>query len=322
MYHRVASLDADPWRLCVAPARFAEHLDVIRRSFEPTSLRRLASALARGRVPDRAVVVTFDDGYADLVEHARPLLERFDVPATAFLVSGAVGSGREYWWDELEGLLLRPGALPESLALELDGVSYGWDLGASARYVDADFQANRGWCAWGEPDPSPRHAAYRSVWELLQPLPHATRREALDLLRGLAGTPADARRTHRTLAPGEVADLARGGLVEIGAHTVTHSALAHLPADAQRREIAESRRELEEIAGRPVTSFAYPYGRRCDYTDETAALVRAEGFACACSNFDGIIRAYDDRYQLPRIHAHDWNGDELEQHLSYAFRDR
>lgn len=62
---------------------------------------------------------------------------------------------------------------------------------------------------------------------------------------------------------------ARRELIELGAHTVTHTALPALPEASQREEIRQCKPELEQLLGRPVTSFAYPYGQ---YAAETAAL--------------------------------------------------
>ena len=65
-------------------------------------------------------MITFDDGYADVLHHAKPLLERHSVPATVFVATGAIGQRREFWWDELGGLFLQPGTLPEELELTVD----------------------------------------------------------------------------------------------------------------------------------------------------------------------------------------------------------
>ena len=48
--------------------------------------------------------MTFDDGYRDNVHVAKPLLERFEIPATVFVVSAYVDSDRDFWWDELAEL--------------------------------------------------------------------------------------------------------------------------------------------------------------------------------------------------------------------------
>ena len=101
MYHRVDVADADPWRLAVRPKHFAEHLDVIRGSFEPIALTRLRARLRTGDIPRRSVAVTFDDGYRDNLVNAEPLLQRNDVPATLFVTSGYLDSQRDFWWEEL-----------------------------------------------------------------------------------------------------------------------------------------------------------------------------------------------------------------------------
>ena len=117
----------------------------------------------------------------------------------------------------------------------------------------------------------------------------------------------------------ELVRLADGGLVEIGAHTVTHPVLSALPATAQLSEIQESKDLLEEILDRRVTSFAYPYGARSDYTDETVAAIRQVGFAHACSNFPGLVRKGIDRYQLPRFMVLDWDGEALARQVDHWF---
>jgi len=114
--------------------------------------------------------------------------------------------------------------------------------------------------------------------------------------------------THRALSPGEVIELAAGGLVEIGAHTVTHPALAELPAAAQRSEIEGSKTSLEEILGHTVTSFAYPYGSPGHYTAETTAIVKEAGFGSACSGPAGLVWRGADPFQLPRFSMRDWDG--------------
>jgi peptidoglycan/xylan/chitin deacetylase (PgdA/CDA1 family) len=106
MYHRIAEPepDMDPFRLTVSAAHFGQHLALLRERFRATSLAELVNGLERGSVPRRSVVVTFDDGYRDTVHVARPLLERYEVPATVFVVSAYVDSPRDFWWDELAQL--------------------------------------------------------------------------------------------------------------------------------------------------------------------------------------------------------------------------
>ena len=61
LYHRVAEPPTDPFGIAVTPQHFAEHLEVIRREAQAVPLRRLIEGLRRGRVPRRAIAVSFDD---------------------------------------------------------------------------------------------------------------------------------------------------------------------------------------------------------------------------------------------------------------------
>ena len=72
MYHRIAEALIDPWDLAVSPDRFAEQLDCLRRSRHPLRLSEFIARLRDGTLPDDAVAVTFDDGYADNFLAAKP----------------------------------------------------------------------------------------------------------------------------------------------------------------------------------------------------------------------------------------------------------
>jgi len=318
LYHRIAETASDPWSLCVTPRHFAEHLEVLAKQGYRMRLERLARVLDGGGLPHRSAVITFDDGYVDNLWNARPLLERFDLPATVFVATANINQDREFWWDELERLILQPGMLPETLRLSINVNSHDWRLGDTATYSPSDYALHSGWKN-RHTDPSPRQHLYRSVYQLLHPLTEDERQNALDQLRAYAGAGPEGRPANRALTSDEVNRLSQGGLIEIGAHTVTHSQLSQLPLDQQKAEIKVSKDCLEEILGRPVVSFAYPYGKRSDYTRQTIALVKESGFTCACSNFPGTVRRGTDAYQLPRFCVMDWDGEEFSRRLSSWF---
>src|SRR5947209_14606396 len=138
LYHRVAELPQDPQLLCVSPSHFIEHLQVIRRWGRTIQLGKLDQALQGVDRRRHMIIVTFDDGYADNLYNAKPLLERYDVPATTLIATGYMGCDREFWWDELERLFLQLGKLSETLCLNVNGSSYQWELGEVAHYTDGD----------------------------------------------------------------------------------------------------------------------------------------------------------------------------------------
>lgn len=104
LYHRVGSIAPDPWSLCVTPEHFEEHLQVLQR-YRRVRLDQIVPGERSWSGP--RVAVTFDDGYADNFEIARPLLERFETPATFFITTGGIDSHLEFWWDELERIVFR-----------------------------------------------------------------------------------------------------------------------------------------------------------------------------------------------------------------------
>lgn len=315
LYHRVASLRSDPWSLAVTPAHFGEHVEILRRYARPARLQQLTRALAEGKTLHRSVVVTFDDGYADNLVSAKPLLERHDVPATVFVATGAIGGGREFWWDELGRVLLEPGTLPAELDVRVDETRFTWTLGEAAHYDQEAALRDRHWRA-GEEAPSARHALYRALWERLRCSPAGARERTMNELLEWSGVGVAVRPSHRTLSSDDVAALANGGLVDVGAHTVTHPMLSALSAAAQRDEIERSKTRLDEILDRPVTSFSYPYGGRADFSRETVDAVRHARFHCACSTHADTVARQSDPYQLPRVYVGDWDGDRFAECLS------
>jgi peptidoglycan/xylan/chitin deacetylase (PgdA/CDA1 family) len=99
LYHRVADLRADPHLLGISQKHFHDHLEVIRSDAKPRSLIEVVDALNRGCDVDPAtVVLTFDDGYADNLYNAKAGLEQHAIPATFFVTTAYVGSGREFRW--------------------------------------------------------------------------------------------------------------------------------------------------------------------------------------------------------------------------------
>jgi peptidoglycan/xylan/chitin deacetylase (PgdA/CDA1 family) len=320
LYHRIIELPQDPQLLCVTPEHFTEHLEMVRRYGRAMSLLEFSRRLVEGRPPARAVVVTFDDGYADNLHNAGPLLERFDVPATVFVATGYCDNGREFWWDELESLLLQPGRLPQALDVSISGRSYRWELGRDAYCSEDVWQEHRRWSVVEQRDPTARHRIYRALSELLRPLTDGQRRQALDGLWQQAGASPTVRRTHCTLSPAELRGLAAGRLVELGAHTVAHPVLSAMPAEDQEAEICGSKAYLEDLLGCQVKSFSYPFGRRCDYSPMTVSLVRDAGFTAACSNFTAPIGPEVDAFQLPRVIIRDSDGRSFGRWLDASLR--
>jgi Predicted xylanase/chitin deacetylase len=321
LYHRVGDVHPDPHSLMVSARHFQEQLDVLCAQARPMHLTELVQRMAEGTLPDRSVAVTFDDGYADNLTLARPLLQRYSVPASVFVATGTLTGQREFWWDELAQMLLSPGTLPSRLVFHIRRQMSEWAVGASEYSVEA-FNRHRSWKVSDEWTPSRRHDLYRSLCVQLRPLPDQEREAVLREIRMQTGTPAAVRPSHRTLRPEELIELTDGGLVDVGAHSVTHPVLGGLPQSAQEHEIRHSKQRLEEILGRQVKSFTYPHGGLFDFSSTTVAAVRDAGFAYACSASAGLVFRDVSLHLLPRMFVRNWDGEEFAERLESWFDER
>ena len=315
LYHRVNEKGSDPWDLVVSPRHFREHLDVVWRLGRPMRLTEMVRSLRAGEEPRNGIALTFDDGYADVVENAIAPLEACDVPATFFLTTGAIGSRHEFWWDELERLVLQPTSVPERLTLDVDGTVQHWSLQSDQSRPAAESQRDREWRAWLPAPPTRRHAVFQDLWECCHRLPTQKRAWIIDQLRKVMSHDTGARASHRLMTADEARRIAQGDLFEIGAHSVTHAALAFTSREEQAREIHESKRWLEECLAQAVTMFAYPYGQARHYDADTVRIVQQAGFEGACVNVAGTVGRGTGLYELPRLFVQDWDGDEFARQL-------
>jgi peptidoglycan/xylan/chitin deacetylase (PgdA/CDA1 family) len=314
-YHRIVEVDADPWKSCVSPGHFAEQLEILRDWGTILELGSLVAGLETGDLPRRAVALTFDDGYADNLHVAKPILARYDAPALVFLATGYLDRHDGFWWDRLEQLILRPGRLPDVLKIEIGGRTWQRQLGTASRLDQATWHRHRSWKAWQRP-PTGRHRLFVELWTRLRPLADPERRAALETLAFWAGQPSQNDAAPRPLARAEVRTLIEDKLMQIGAHTVTHPLLPALSEAEQQAELEGSRRDCAALVGQPPAALAYPHGK-C--TRALASLARKVGFTIACSSAGTPIRAGSDRLRLPRIAIADWDGPTFAQKLEEHF---
>jgi peptidoglycan/xylan/chitin deacetylase (PgdA/CDA1 family) len=316
LYHRVAELQTDPQLLAVTPKRFAEHLDVLRRRLRPISLADAARSIEARTIPRDAVVVTFDDGYADNLMEASPRLEAKEIAATFFVTSGQIGRVDEFWWDELERLILMTESLPSRLELAVDDLAVSFAFQTGCEFPKAHQLLLADWNVLQPNDPTERHALYRRMHNVMKGLSPAIRDRVLAHLRDWARDSGSGRPSHRALTQTQLKTLGSVKLAEVGAHTVHHPALSALAPGDQAFEIEQSKAGIEEMTGRPVASFSYPFGGRQDYTMATVSMVKAAGFQSACSNFPGWVGRNSDPFQLPRFLVRNWTGEEFARRLT------
>jgi peptidoglycan/xylan/chitin deacetylase (PgdA/CDA1 family) len=149
---------------------------------------------------------------------------------------------------------------------------------------------------------------------LLLPLPAELREQAMSQLRSQIGVGREAIPSSRIMTGPELNLLAEGGLVEIGAHSVTHPVLTALSPPEQEAEIRQGKWDLEELLRRPVNSFSYPNGA---FSAHTRTLVGDAGYSYACASFNNVVSPGSDRFALPRFWIPDWNGEKFARWLRF-----
>ena len=271
---------------------FAGQMDFIRQNFNVLPLREALDRLSRRALPARSVCVTFDDGYANNLEVALPILLERGIPATVFVAPGFLSGGRMFNDTVIEAIRRAP---PE-IDLTREGFGHYLLPDAAARVRTINLLL-----------PSLKHLP---PGERLARADSIAERVGVELPRALMMTEEQVRQLHRCG-------------IEIGAHTMSHPILARIDEDSARQEIRASKDVLEQITGRPVTSFAYPNGRPInDYTARDVLLAREAGFDLALSTAWGAATIDRDRFQLPRIAPWDRTAVRFGLRMARAYRQR
>ena len=240
--------------------------------FNVLPLTQAISRLHDGTLPARAAAITFDDGYADNCTLALPILRKLGLNATFFIATGFLDGGR--MWNDTVIESVR-GAIKD----DLDATS----LGLGRMKVDTP------------------EAKRQTIHALLPRLKYLEPREREARSLALAAQSGATLPTDLMLTSEMLRELTAAGMT-IGAHTVTHPILATLDEETARKEIGESREQLESITKTRILLFAYPNGKPGrDYGAQHVALVRQAGFLAAVSTGAGAASVRSDLFQLPRF---------------------
>jgi len=240
--------------------------------FNVLPLGEAVQRLRDGRLPERPLAITFDDGYADNARIATPILRRLGLPATFFIATGFLDGGCMWNDTVIEAVRAAKGPV-------LDLAS----LGLGAHRVD---------------DARNRRAAIDRLIAALKHLPPGDRADKAARIAEIAGAGAP---SDLMMSAGDVRRLHLDGMT-IGAHTVNHPILTRIADGEARAEIELSRRRLEDITGAPVRLFAYPNGKRAeDFGLRHVEMVRTLGFDGAVTTAWGAARHGADPLQLPRF---------------------
>ena len=279
-YHGVSLQDEHVWdpELFVTPAFLARRLQLLAEA--RCNVLPLGSAvrlLSDGRLPPRSVVMTFDDGFYNMVPAAAPLLRKFGVPATVYVSTYHSLHQRPLLRLSIRFLLWRARHLTISAE----------EFGLSQNLVVLSNTAEREKLAAALYDGSKRHCA--NTGEQMQWLGQLAERLGIDWNAFLAS------RLFHLMTPDEISDLAADG-VDIQLHTHRH----RTPRDRTSfcEEIAANRRYLTDATGVVPNHLCYPSG---DYDQAFVPWLTDMGVLSATTCEAGLAVASDNPLLLPRF---------------------
>ncbi|MDY6987496.1 MAG: polysaccharide deacetylase family protein [Thermodesulfobacteriota bacterium] len=266
----------------ISSRSFREQIAYIQSHYNVLSPGAFLDWLNNKRVVDvPAVVITFDDGYLSFYEEVYPVLKEKELSVFLFVPTGLVGTDRYFWEDKLQ-------------------VAFGKTSKAAVTIHEKKFRLYSRLY---------RRDFYEKILRYLRRLPEETRDVTVkDLAAQLEVeiTESDMKQ-YQFLDWPRILEMDRSGLVVLGAHTVNHPNLKVLTEDAARYEVHESKRKLEEMTGKPVYAFAYPYGDRLSFDGKVVEIVRQNGSLCAFTTILGDIpNRIEDRFTLPRVMLFDY----------------
>lgn len=241
---------------------FRKSAAVFARHYHVMPLGDLADCIAAGEdIPDNAVVLTFDDGYASNYHLGLPVLEQFNLHATVFVSTAFIEGEIFQWPDRIEYALDH--TREKALRLDFPGLPGELDVGSDAAKSRALLQLD----AMLKQVPQERH---------LESIAHIEERAGASLLD--EPDPAD---IYRPLSWEQVGKMHASHHASIGAHTHTHPILGRCTPEFARRDMERCLELLKAKAGIENPAFAYPNGKAGDYSARTESMLRELGISAA-----------------------------------------
>jgi peptidoglycan/xylan/chitin deacetylase (PgdA/CDA1 family) len=261
-----------------ARASFEEHVKVLAQKFSPVTIEDVAQFAKSGRkLPPRAVAVTFDDGFADNYEVALPILNRYSVPATFYIMVDAVQNGTLPWYCRLR---------------------YAFNTTRKPEWNDPETSR-----AHALVSPEQRKAAMVAAWEVGARLTGDVQQRFIGGVEQVLEIEPVKAEHGFMLNWDQVRSLKKAGHT-IGAHTLSHPNVAQVSESEARSEIAGSKKRLEEEIEAPVDHFSYPHpALNPQWSQQTLNITREAGFKSAALTTCGPVHAGDEALALKRIYC-------------------
>jgi len=269
VYHRVAELPQDTFSLAITRELFEKQIEYIKCNYQVLRSTDEWEANDKPRA-----IITFDDGYADFYTNALPILEKYEVPATIFVSTGNLNSTEEFWWDKLERIIFEGNSKIGKIII------FNQDLPLVTK--------------------QDREKACYFIHTQMKRMLHEERERVLNQMALELQVSLEGRNEYRLMTYEELKKISESPYVTIGGHTVTHSCLANETGELQKWEIGSSKSEIENIIGKEITVFSYPFGQIEDFTEETIHIAKQYGYKKVFAAYAGLTSHFFVNGRIPR----------------------
>ena len=279
MYHSIGSVEPNffPEDMSLPAQAFVSQMRYCREHYNPISLSEFVGRQRQGRVlPERAVIVTIDDGFKNCFTTAFPILREYQIPATVFPISNWVFDRRMCWLHRFFYLLSKVaiGCIANALAAEVKVTLPQITNQLHERVMVEQV----------------KDILKYKVFNKHELLDHLYVQLDVDIPAGFADT--------LYLSADDLYVMSKNG-IEIGSHGCTHSPVSTLNPKQLIEELTKSKLMLEDCIGKEVRSFAYPFGSTRDLGD-VRHILKESGYQCAVTSRFGLVNSTDDIYMLNR----------------------
>ena len=299
IYHRITNINFDPQQLAVKPENFYDQINHLSKYYNLIEIEEFFDLIKKGKgFPQKTVILTFDDGYADNFLEAIPILESLNKQSLFYILTGMLNTDAEIWWDQLEKIFFVNNNLPQRLEIEIKGIIYNYTMKNKGE-IKLVYNLIH------------RHLKYSSLEE---------QKKIMNNLFDWGNANREGRESHRFLSFSELKNMAKSKSAIIGAHTDMHSPLVTRTYAEQYKDIRKSKEILENIIGKKVEHFSFPFGLKKDYNQNSIRVCKQLGFKMVCANYYSQVHKWTNRYELPRILIRDWNLETFKKNLSAFFK--
>lgn len=274
MYHMVPETPTGFYAE-VSKRDFETHIAYLAANYNIISLTDYVRKVKNNEPLKGCVVITFDDGFLDNYTNAYPILKKYNVPATIFLLAGRIEDGKPPWFIKFRYMFLKTTKLELNICIA--NQEFNLPLGSMVQKKEASTH----------------------IMLFLQKLEDTKRVECFLQVEEALGVKDYSEIEHVMMSWNNVCEMA-DNKIDFGAHTINHPVLSRLSFSSAEDEIAASKEMIENKIGRKANTFAYPFGKKDQYKNDTIKILKRLSFECSVTTEPAPADHKSNLFEIPR----------------------